>query len=225
MRLRRKDVAAEPLEDGDELDETAVVVEPAPVAGPIDASDLDEDATYLDLGSLLLTPPAAGLDLRLQVDEASGEVLAVLLVGEEGVLELRAFASSRGGDLWDKARAEIAADTTSRGGTAKEQDGPFGPELFCEVPVTGPDDQPAIQPSRVLGWTGPRWFLRATIAGRPAVDPEYAAPYEEAFRTTAVRRGSEAMAPGEALALRLPPEARPQTDVEAAADAGRGPNA
>ena len=93
------------------------------------------------------------------------------------------------------------------------------------MPVTGPDDQPAMQPSRVLGWTGPRWFLRATIAGRPAMDPEYATPFEDAFRTTAVRRGAEAMAPGEPLALRLPPEARPQTDEEAVADAERGPNA
>ncbi len=32
-----------------------------------------------------------------------------------------------------------------------------------------------MQPSRVIGYTGPRWFLRATLAGRPALDPEYAA--------------------------------------------------
>lgn len=182
---------------------------PAAIAGPIDAADLAPESVYIDLGSLLLAPPAEGFDLRLQVDEDSGEVMNVLLVGEEGVLELRAFASSRGGDLWERVRREIAEDTTARGGSAREQDGPFGPELYCEVPVPGPADQPVVQPSRVLGWTGPRWFLRATIAGRPAMDPEYAAPYEEAIRTTAVRRGTEAMAPGEALALRLPPDAHP----------------
>lgn len=213
MRLRRKDTTVDPIDDIEEIAE----VEATPVeTGPVDASELAPDATYLDLGSLLLTPPTEGLDLRLQVEEDSGEVVSVLLVGDEGVLELRAFASSRGGDLWDTARAEIAADTVRRGGTAKEQDGPFGPELYCEVPVTGPDDQPVVQPSRVLGWTGPRWFLRATLAGRPAFDAEYAAQFEAAFRSTAVRRGAEAMAPGEALALRLPPEAQsgaePETD-------------
>ena len=177
-----------------------------PATGPIDVSELDPDATYIDLGSLLVQPPD-GLDLRLQVDEQSGTVLTVLLVSEEGVLELRAFASARGGDLWSEARREIAADTARRGGTATEQDGGFGAELFCEVPVTGPNGEAMMQPSRVIGCTGPRWFLRATLAGRPAFDAEYAAPFEQALRTLAVRRGTEAMPPGEALPLRMPPQA------------------
>lgn len=188
-------------------------VESAP-SGPIDASQLDPDATYIDLGSLLVQPPD-GMDLRLQVDEESGTVMTVLLVTEEGVLEMRAFASARGGDLWADARKEIAADTTRRGGTATEQDGPFGTELVCQLPVTGPDGESLMQPSRVVGYTGPRWFLRATIAGRPAVDAEYAKPFEEALRSLAVRRGNEAMPPGEALPLRLPPEAHPAADDDA----------
>jgi hypothetical protein len=59
----------------------------------------------------------------------------------------------------------------------------------------------------VIGHTGPRWFLRATLAGRPAQDPDYAAPFEDALRNVVVRRGNEAMPPGEALPLRMPPEA------------------
>jgi len=174
--------------------------------GPFDASEVDPDATYVDLGSLLVQPPEE-LDLRLQVDEQSGTVMTVLLVAEEGVLEMRAFASSRGGDLWTDARREIAADTTRRGGTASEQQGSFGPELFCEVPVQGPNGESMMQASRIIGHTGPRWFLRATMAGRPALDAEYAAPFEQALRTVAVRRGNDAMPPGEALPLRMPPQA------------------
>lgn len=217
MRMRRKnsteptdDVAADEAtvpEDGD----TAVL------AGPVDAEDLDPVAVYIDLGSMLIQPPA-GLDLRLQVDEGSGTVLAVLLVADEGVIEMRAFASSRGGDLWSEVRTEIADDCKERAGTAVEQEGPFGTELYCEVPVAGPDGKPLVQPSRVIGWTGPRWFLRATIAGRPAQDPAYAVQFEDAVRAVAVRRGNEAMAPGEPLPLRLPPEARPQTLDEATED-------
>ncbi len=189
--------------------EIAEALGAAPLAaGPIDVADLDPDATYIDLGSMLVRPPE-GLDLRLQVDEESGTVMTVLLVAEEGVIEMRAFASSRGGDLWSDARREIAADTARRGGTATEQDGPFGVELSCQVPVEGPDGEGMVQPSRVIGCTGPRWFVRATIAGRPAFDAEYAAPFEAALRSLAVRRGNEAMAPGEPLPLRLPPEARP----------------
>jgi len=205
MRLRRKQVDATAA--GADANATDVSGSAGDVPrGPLDASELEPDATYVDLGSLLVQPPD-GLDLRLQVDEESGTVMTVLLVNEEGVLEMRAFASARGGDLWSEARREIAADTARRGGTATEQEGSFGPELFCQVPVTGPDGESLTQPSRVIGHTGPRWFLRATMAGRPAFDPDYAAPFEAALRKVAVRRGNEAMAPGEALPLRMPPDA------------------
>jgi hypothetical protein len=208
MRKRRKESQVVPDEPVEEP------AEPIEAQGPFDIADVDPEASYIDLGSLLVQP-VDGLDLRLQVDEQSGTIMTVLLVAEEGVLEMRAFASSRGGDLWSDARREIAADTTRRGGTATEQQGGFGPELFCQVPVTGPNGESLIQPSRVIGHTGPRWFLRATLAGRPAHDPEYAAPFEQALRTVAVRRGTEAMPPGEALPLRMPPEATrldPPTD-------------
>ena len=202
MRKRQKNIEASPgvdLSPEAEVDET-------PLNGPFDVSEVDPEASYVDLGSLLVQPPDS-LDLRLQVDEQSGTVMTVLLVAEEGVLEMRAFASARGGDLWTDARREIAADTARRGGTATEQEGIFGPELLCQVPVTGPNGESLMQPSRVVGYTGPRWFLRATMAGRPAQDPDYARPFEEALRNVAVRRGNEAMAPGEALPLRMPPQA------------------
>lgn len=189
--------------------------EPAPVEdeqtaspGPHDIADVQvEEGSYADLGSLLISPPD-GLDLQLQVDEASGQVLAVLLANEEGAVELRAFAAARNGDLWSDARREIAADAARRGGTATEQEGPFGPELAVAVPVTTPSGEAAVQPSRVIGHNGPRWFLRATVLGKPAIEPEAAGPWEEAIRGVVVRRGSEAMPPGEALPLQLPPEAQ-----------------
>lgn len=211
MRRRHKNTGTEATAEVE-----AVETPDEPVNGPFDVSEVDPEATYIDLGSLLVQP-ADGLDLRLQVDEQSGAVMTVLLVAEEGVLEVRAFASARGGDLWTEARREIAADTARRGGTATEQEGSFGPELFCEVPVTGPNGESMMQPSRVIGHTGPRWFLRATLAGRPAQDAGYAAPFEEALRKVVVRRGSDAMAPGEPLPLRMPPEA---VRAEAGAEAG-----
>jgi hypothetical protein len=225
MRLRRKNDTA-PTEDveSEATPESSDAVPAEAPAGPVDVTEMDPDAVYIDLGSLLVRPHA-DLDLRLQVEEESGTVLSVLLVAEEGVLEMRAFASSRGGDLWTDVRREIAADSTQRGGTATEQEGPFGTELYCEVPVSGPNGEPFVQPSRVIGCTGPRWFVRATIAGRPAQDTDYAAQFEDAIRTLAVRRGTEAMAPGEPLALRLPPEARPQTPEEAAVLGDSAPDA
>jgi len=217
MRLRRKNTEA-PAEAGSAEVADSGAGEDAPKNGPFDVTEVDPDATYIDLGSLLVQPPD-GLDLRLQVDEQSGTVMTVLLVAEEGVLELRAFASARGGDLWSDARREIAADTARRGGTATEQEGSFGPELLCQVPVTGPNGESLMQPSRVIGHTGPRWFLRATLAGRPAHDAEYAAPFEQALRSLAVRRGHDAMPPGEALPLRMPPQAA-RMDADGQPEAG-----
>lgn len=210
MRRRRKTGGGEPetagpAPDTQETDSSAATTGPA--TGPFDIGEVEaESGGYADLGSLLISPPE-GMDLQLQVDETSGEVLAVLLGNDEGAVELRAFAAARNGDLWSDARREIAADATRRGGTATEQDGPFGPELAVMVPVTAPDGQPAVQPSRVIGHNGPRWFLRATVLGRPAVEPEAAGPWEAAIRTVVVRRGAMAMPPGEALPLQLPPEA------------------
>ena len=204
MRKRKKDL----LDDGaDPIDATDDQPPARAPRGPYDMDDIDPEAQYIDLGSMLLQP-TGDLELRLQVDEASGEIAAVLLVAEEGLLEIRAFASARGGDLWADARREIAADTARRGGTATEQEGPFGPELFCQVPVEGPNGEALVQPSRIIGHTVPRWFLRATLAGRRAMDAEYAAPFEASFASTVVNRGADAMPPGEALPLRLPPEAR-----------------
>ena len=113
-----------------------------------------------------------GTELQLQVDEASGNVQSVMFAGPEGALELRVFAAPRHGDLWSEVRPQIAADLGRRGGTATEREGRFGTELVCQMPVTLPDGKAAMQPSRVIGINGTRWLLRATLLGRPAVEPE-----------------------------------------------------
>ncbi|MEP6762515.1 MAG: DUF3710 domain-containing protein [Sporichthyaceae bacterium] len=210
MRFGRK-AATEP-EDGEDVVETAPGDAAARLDGPHDADELDlEDdpafARHIDLGGLVVAPPPEGVELRLQVDEESQTVLAVVLTAEEGALELRPFAASRNGDLWADVRPQIAAETARHGGTADEQDGPFGTELRCLVPVQTTGGQSAAQPSRVIGINGPRWMLRATLVGRPAVEADAAGPWEDALRGLVVRRGTSAMPPGEPLELTLPPEA------------------
>jgi hypothetical protein len=176
--------------------------------GPFDASEIDLDAHEgVDLGSLLIAPVGA-LELQLQVDEDSGEVMAVVLIGEDGALELRAFAASRGSGAWEELRPRIAAEMARMGGTADEQQGSFGTELRCMVPMQSSDGQPVTQPSRIVGHEGPAWLLRATLMGRPAIDDDLAGPWEEAIRQVVVRRGRDAMPPGAPLPLTLPPEAR-----------------
>jgi hypothetical protein len=175
--------------------------------GPFDAEDLEDTAGRVDLGALLLLP-VPDTELQLQVDEGSGQVQSVMFAGPDGALELRVFAAPRNGDLWGEVRPQIAADLAKRGGTATERDGRFGPELVCQMPVTLPDGQPGLQPSRVIGINGSRWMLRATVLGKPAVEPDAGVAFEDALATVAVRRGSHAMPVGDALVLSLPPDAR-----------------
>ena len=96
-----------------------------------------EERECVDLGSLLVTP-VEPMELRLQVDEESGQVMAVVLVAEEGALELRAFAASRGGGAWDELRPRIAAEMARLGGTADEQRG----HLRHRAAVHGADADP-----------------------------------------------------------------------------------
>lgn len=183
------------------------------VRGPWDSSEVGpaDDRPRIDLGSLIVTP-REGLELQLQVDEQRGNVIAVVLAGPEGAVELRPFAAPRNGDIWDDVRAQIASEVTRRGGTATEAMGPWGPELRVVLSMTTPDGQTGQQPSRVFGITGPRWLLRATFFGKPALEPDDHGLVEQALRDVIVRRGSQAHAPGEPLPLTMPPDLAPRQD-------------
>ena len=213
MRFRKRS-ANEPSETPDAAAGAGEVEDPL-AAGPRDAGDVDlEDdpafAGHVDLGGLVVAAPFEGADLRLQVDDESGDVLAVLLTGEDGALELRAFSASRSESMWPEVREAIRAEAESHGGQTAERTGAWGTELLCQVPVELPDGQSGVQPSRVIGVEGGRWLLRATMLGRPALEPEDAQVWEDAVRSTVVRRGTEAMPPGEPIALRLPVELEAQ---------------
>jgi hypothetical protein len=186
--------------------------------GPYDVADVEpadlETENRINLGAVVITGQP-GMELRLQVDEQTGDVQAVLLVLADSALELRAFAAPKTAGIWTDVRREIAAEATRMGGTASEAEGPFGTELVLVVPVEDPDSgQIFSQTSRVIGVDGPRWLLRGTILGRAAVEPEAAAPMEDSFRSVVVVRGAEPMAPREALPLRLPEGAQPAPDAE-----------
>lgn len=207
MRLGRKKGVKEGVEPSEATPEEPGGLEDLPAVGPFDESQVDlESHEGIDLGSLVVTPQDQ-MEVQLQVDESTGEIAAVLLVGEEGALELRAFAASRGTDAWTELRPQIAAEVTRMGGTATEQEGRSGTELVCMVPVQAPDGGSVTQASRVSAHAGANWLLRATLVGPPAVDERLAGPWEETIRQVVVRRGREARPPGAALPLRLPPDA------------------
>ena len=214
FRRKAKNEDPETTETDAAVEETA---EPR-AEGPFDSSEVDpsvlEAEDRIDLGALVITG-MPGMELRLQVDEQTGQVQAILLVLEDSALELRAFAAPKKTGIWTEVRREIAAEASRMGGTATETEGLFGTELVLVVPVEDPDGQIFSQTSRVVGVDGPRWLLRATVLGRAAVEPDAAAPMEEALRNVIVVRGAEPMAVRESLPLQLPPGAQPAPDEEA----------
>ena len=204
MKFRRK--SAGPGADEVETPEEAAPA--TPPVGPFDVDELPEDGVErVDLGSLLIAPEE-DRELRLQVDETTGEVQSVMLASTDGAVELRAFAAPRGGDLWSDVRPRIAADMAQHGGVATEREGRFGTELVCQLSVTRGDGTTGTQPSRIIGINGPRWMLRATLLGRPATDPDGSTAWEDTITRVAVRRGGAAMPVGDLLPVTLPDNAR-----------------
>ncbi|HYJ69218.1 MAG TPA: DUF3710 domain-containing protein [Nocardioidaceae bacterium] len=184
--------------------------------GPWDSDEREvdtEEGNAIDLGGLIVIG-RSGLELRLQTDQATGTVGAAMLVSKDGAVELRVFAASRSGGMWDDIRREIAAEASNRGGTATEADGPYGTELRVKVPIKAADGRQGTQTSRIVGIEGPRWLLRATYLGDAATESDPDGALESAVRDVVVVRGGVAMPPREPIPLRLPPGAEPGEPAE-----------
>lgn len=208
--FRRRKAEVEPTDEAGDADAAAAADDEPRARGPWDVDEVtieEGDESRVDLGGLLVTPHDQ-LDVQLQVDEASGEVVAVILAGEDGAAEVRAFAAPRNGDIWERSRKGVAAEVAQLGGTATEREGPFGPELVVSLMVDLPDGQRGQQESVVVGIPGPRWLLRATLFGRPAAAFDPDGNVETAIRDLVVVRGSMPIPPGDPLPLTMPPTAQ-----------------
>lgn len=169
-----------------------------PTTGPFDEKDAPQDEVpRADLGALLV-PVDGGLDLRLEVNEAQ-QVISATLAGPDGSMQLGVYAAPRNEGIWDDVRAEIAESMRAqKGSPAERPNGAFGVELTGTVPGDG-----GRVPVRFIGVDGPRWFLRALLAGAPA-DPARAGRYEDVLRNVVVVRGAEPLPVREPVPLRLP---------------------
>lgn len=180
-------------------------IEPAfsRVRGPFDVSEVQQDGSRIDLGALQV-PGAPGMELRLELDESQQSVTAVHVLLGESAVQLQAFAAPRTGGLWHEIRTEIAQSILEQGGTADVVEGPLGRELFARMPQPAADGRTVFRPVRFLGVDGPRWFLRAVVSGRAALEEAAEAQLLDVVRGVVVVRGAQAMAPRELLALQVP---------------------
>jgi hypothetical protein len=210
---------------GEELDGGAPAAAGAPgrAGGPFDLAEVDDPAAggRVDLGGVWL-PGRPGLEVRIEADQQTAEVVAVTLVLGEGALQVQPFAAPRSEGIWDEVRAEIRTGITRQGGTADEVEGPLGIELRTRVPVRAADGTQAVQPARFVGVDGPRWFLRGVLTGKPALEPgaESDADLVALFREIVVVRGDTAMAPRDPIPLHLPSAATEPQDDEAVDEQG-----
>jgi hypothetical protein len=182
--------------------------------GPWDVEDAPEDDhVRLDLGCMLV-PGMPGVEIQVNVDEASGAVAAVTAIHGQSALQLQAFAAARGEALWPQVRRELAAGITKDGGLADvegsdDPDAGTAATVKAKLPFPQPDGSMALADVRFFGTDGPRWMLRGVLSGAAAADPAAAVELLELYRGVVVVRGSEAFAPSEPLPLRLPEQQDP----------------
>lgn len=209
MALFRRGKAGKADVDSTAADTTtqAPAPQPAKEQGPYDRTEVSELGERLDLGSLWV-PGITGMELRLELDQQTGDVVAVSCHLAGSALQLQAFAAPRTLGIWDDIRDEIAAGIQGQGGAAETRDGRFGTELAVQMP-TGPG---SFAPARFLGVDGSRWFLRGFLSGPAAEDDQQAAELLQVFADVVVVRGDQAMAPRELLPLTLPEGAQPGFD-------------
>ncbi|MEO8850593.1 MAG: DUF3710 domain-containing protein [Allobranchiibius sp.] len=172
-------------------------------SGPFDRSEVSELGERFDFGAMALQP-MADMELRLDVDQDTQNITGITAVLGDSACQVQAFAAPKSHGLWDDIRDEIADGLIGGGGSATEQLGPLGIELLVRIPARGSDGRTTYSAARFAGVDGPRWFLRAVYSGAAAVDEEAAAPLLEFVRNTVVHRGTEARAPREMLALKVP---------------------
>ncbi|MGK3648152.1 DUF3710 domain-containing protein [Pseudarthrobacter enclensis] len=174
--------------------------------GPFDESEVSSHDGYVDLGALLVSP-SEGLQLRLEVEEATQRVVAVTLDLNGSSLQLQAFAAPKTEELWDDIRGQIGQSVGAQGGQVEEIEGPFGTELVAKLPAGLPDGSQGYRVARFIGVDGPRWFLRGVLGGAAALERDAAEPLETLFRKVVVVRGDSPMPPRDLLQLRLPKDA------------------
>lgn len=168
-------------------------------AGPLDEAEAPV-RPYIDLGGLRIVP-RQGLQMRLEVEEATKRVVAVTLEHDGSTVQLQPFAAPRSEGIWGAVRAVVSEQLVRQGATVEEADGLLGPELRCTL-QPGPDGQP--RAVRVVGVDGPRWMLQGIVGGTAATDEDAIAGIVELYRSAVVVRGDLPMPPRELIPLHAP---------------------
>jgi hypothetical protein len=182
------------FEDDDEFEPSQGDLES--MSGPFDEADVPDDGiARLNLGSLLLPVPD---EAQLQVEMAQpGVVKAVHVVTPSGQMTLQAYAAPRSGGLWQTVCGELAEQLKADGATVRSASGEWGQELMAVVGDLS---------LRFIGVDGPRWMLRALVAGPQDQAAQAAHGLRTLVRGTVVVRGPQPWPVRDPLPIELPAE-------------------
>jgi hypothetical protein len=173
------------------------------VSGPYDSSEVPNDGTRLDLGSLRI-PSAPELEVSVEFDQESISPMSVSMILPHSIISLQAFASPKHEDTWPEVRDDVLAELSKHGIDTTVVLGRFGTEIHTVMPSQEADGQTVITPVRFIGVDGDRWFLRIVVSGAGAVDLQAIEEVDELISDVVVHRGDQAMGPGDALRVVLP---------------------
>ncbi|MFW0108015.1 DUF3710 domain-containing protein [Rothia sp. P7181] len=220
-KKKREDSAQQNLEQGTEQEEqptTEEATEPVEEtaeenlntpydydrsSGPWDVSEQQETEGYMDFGAMRIKM-VNGLNMRLDIEQKSQQLVAVTLTKGQGSLQVQAFAAPKSRGIWDDIRQEIAHSVREQGGSVQILDGSLGRQLVSRISAQTADGRKGFRVARFAGVDGPRWFLRGVFAGDAAVKPEAVAEMEEVFRSIVVVRGQDPRPPRELLPMTVP---------------------
>lgn len=201
---------------GDEATAAAAGTEPeasdsepaeAPRPGALDASEVTDTSGHLDFGGLLI-PVFPDIAIRLDQDSATRRFVAVTIMRGDRTMRLRPFAAPRSGGMWEQNRSTILDQVAEQGGTVREIDGRYGPELLSELHVPNAKGTGSTKRAvRFAGVEGPRWLLHVMFTSDLPGEQDWDG-LEEVLASVVVVRGDEAMPAGAMLTLQPPPEAQ-----------------
>jgi Protein of unknown function (DUF3710) len=167
--------------------------------GPFDSSEVELPTGFLDFGAVRLVPePSVGI--RLEVEEATGRVVALTLDAADSVIQVSVFAASKHEGIWGDVLAQLTSSIEASGGSAIPYLGQLGPGLDAQVVQA----DGKLKPIRFIGVDGPRWFIRGSITGAALSEIASGTEIEDIFRSLVIHRGDSPMPPKEPLEIVVP---------------------
>ncbi len=167
--------------------------------GPYDSSDMSAPVELVNFGSIGFVPNPQ-VTVRAEVEDGTARIVAISFDYKESSLQLQAFASPKGQNIWEEVLEDITVNLANQGVSVRKENGPFGLEVFADI--TNQDG--GIKTLRMFGVDGERWLLRGTISGKTFEDLEVKTFLEDIFRGVVVFRGELPLPPREILPLELP---------------------